>query len=562
MARSLDRAKAYCEDVLSGKTEAPKYVKKQCAGFLEVLEDGTSYTIDEKRVSVIDKLTQLMIMPKGLSAGKTLYEVTTDFQWFFYVAPLCVVHKADKHRRRYESVLLEIARKNAKTFMIAVIFILLFFLEPKFSKFYSVAPDGKLSKEVHEAIKEIIRSSPAIGGRRFKLKRDEIVCTVTDNVYIPLNYSNDRLDGKLPSVFLVDEAGALPNSYAIEAMRSGQLTILNKLGCVISTKYPREDNPFESEIEYAKRVLDGIETDDSLFALLYEPNDTKGWETDDRILKHANPLSIDIPEIFEDLLKKRKRAVSVKSARENFLCKHCNILYQGIGTESYIAVEDLKAGRVPFIDWRGREAFLGLDLALTEDNCAAVWVSESEDGGLDIYATGYIPEDRINEKSLAEKVDYVSMIESGCCHACGDRIISYGYIEEHVRRVARENGFIVPGFGFDRYNCISTADRLENPVNGDEPWQGTIVEQKSYVLHPAVKYVSELAAQGRLHYTENRMLEINFANARCTYDSNLNRYVSKKKSAGKIDMVAALLNAVFVYLQHKQSEGASWGAQF
>ena len=82
---------------------------------------------------------------------------------------------------------------------------------------------------------------------------------MTDNVYTPLAYSNDRLDGKLPNVFLIDEAGALPSTYAIEAMRSGQLTIRNKLGCVISTKYPRAENPFEEEVAYAKRVLDGTE---------------------------------------------------------------------------------------------------------------------------------------------------------------------------------------------------------------------------------------------------------------------------------------------------------------
>ncbi len=561
MVSSLERATAYARSVLAGSTEAPKYVKKQCAEFLRVIDEDTPYTIDEKRASVIDKLTSLMIMPKGLAAGKTVNEATTDFQWFFYLVPLCVVYKDDPHRRRFENVILEIARKNAKTFMIAVIFILLFFLEPKFSKFYSVAPDGKLSKEVYTAIKEIIRSSPALNGRRFKIKRDEIICALTENTYIPLAYSNDKLDGKLPSVFLVDEAGALPNGYAIEAMRSGQLTILNKLGCVISTKYPRFDNPFEAEIEYAKRVLDGIEEDDSLFALLYEPDETKGWETDDRILLQANPLAIDIPKIFEDLKKKRARAIAMKSRRENFLCKHCNILYQGAGTESYIAVEDLRRGKTDAIDWHGRRVFLGLDLAMTEDNCAAVYISEDPaDGGLDILAYSYIPEDRIDEKSADEKIDYRALIESGCCHACGDRIISYGYIEEHVRKVAEDKAFEMIGFGFDRYNCISTADHFEHPTDGGEPWSGTIVEQKSYVLHPAVKYVAELAAQGRLHYVNNKMLEINFANARCTYDSNMNRYISKKRSPGKIDMVAALLNAVFVYLQDR--EASDWGAQY
>ena len=42
------------------------------------------------------------------------------------------------------------------------------------------------------------------------------------------------------------------------------------------------------------------------------------------------------------------------------------------------------------------------------------------------------------------------------------------------------------------------------------------------------------------------MLEINFENARCTKDTNLNQYVNKKKSAGKVDMVVSLINAMYL----------------
>lgn len=73
------------------------------------------------------------------------------------------------------------------------------------------------------------------------------------------------MDGKLPNVFLADEVGALPNSYVIEAMRSGQLNILNKLCCIISTKYPTANNPFEDEVNYVKRNLDGTQADETVF---------------------------------------------------------------------------------------------------------------------------------------------------------------------------------------------------------------------------------------------------------------------------------------------------------
>ena len=199
-------------------------------------------------------------MPRGLKAGKSIFECSCGYQWLLYASALCIVYRKNPNKRRYETVILEVGRKNFKTFTIATIFVLLFLLESKFSKFYSVAPDGSLSREVKTAIEEILKSSPLVyqnkNHYRFKILRDYIEFLPNENKYIPLNYSNSRMDGKLLNVFLADEVGALPNSYAIEAMRSGQLNILNKLGCIVSTKYPTANNPFEDEVNYAKRVLD------------------------------------------------------------------------------------------------------------------------------------------------------------------------------------------------------------------------------------------------------------------------------------------------------------------
>ena len=267
----------YAQNVVNNIIPAPKYVGKQCEKFLEICNgEDEKYFLDEKKLLQIDKILKLLVMPRGLRAGNSIYECSCGYQWLFYAAALCVVHRENPNRRRYETVILEVGRKNFKTFTIATIFILLFLLEPKFSKFYSVAPDGALSREVKTAIEEILKSSPLIFQHketpRFKILRDYIEFIPNENRYIPLNYSNSRMDGKLPNVFLADEVGALPNSYAIEAMRSGQLNILNKLGCIISTKYPTANNPFEDEVNYAKRVLDGTQADKTVFSLLYEPS--------------------------------------------------------------------------------------------------------------------------------------------------------------------------------------------------------------------------------------------------------------------------------------------------
>ena len=543
----------YAKSVVNEDVNAPKFVKMQCKEWLKIANGrDKTYMIDDKKIVVINQLLQLFVMAKGLKANQTVYQALAGFQWLFIVAVLCTVERENQDKRRYENAILEICRKNGKTFLVAVLFILLFFIEPKFSKFYSVAPDGSLSREIKTAIEELIRSSPALLGKangreKFKMLRDYIHCSITDNRYIPLNYSTGRLDGKLPSVFLVDETGALPNTYAIEAMRSGQLTILNKLGFIISTKYPTISNPFEDEVEYAKRVLNGAVDDDKVFALLYEPDDTKGWANNDAVLEQANPLALEVSEIMEDLKAKRQVAIEIESKRENFITKHCNIIYSGVGSESFVNIADLQRGAVDHIDWQGREVFIGVDLAMTNDNCAVSMVSideNTEEVYIDSHA--FIPEDRIDEKSKLERIPYRDFINAMYCIACGNRTVDYGAIEQYVMDIEEVYGVSVLGLGFDRYNALSSAQKWE-----EYGYNVVEIKQHSSVLHPPTKWMAELVAEGKMHYEiGNKLLEINFENARCAYDTNMNRYVNKKKSNGKVDMVVATINALYLLQQN------------
>ena len=545
--------------MISLEIPSPRYVIKQCEKFLEVCNGKSEkYFIDEEKLRKIDNILKLLIMPRGLKTGQSIYECSCGYQWLIYAA-LCIVYRKNPQKRRYETVILEVGRKNFKTFTVATIFVLLFLLEPKFSKFYSVAPDGALSREVKTAIEEILKSSPIIYYRnkvpRFKILRDYIEFSLNENRYIPLNYSNSRMDGKLPNVFLADEVGALPNSYAIEAMRSGQLNILNKLGCIISTKYPTANNPFEDEINYAKRVLDGTQIDETVFSLLYEPDDTENWTNNDMILKHANPVALEIPEIWEDLLKKRARAISIESAKENFLTKHCNIIYQGAGTESFIDIKDLQTCRVNKIDWKGCEVYVGVDLSMSNDN-TAVAICAEEDGKILADVICFIPEGRIDEKNKFEKIDYRRFIDDRKCIACGNKTIDYGVVEDFVFKIEKKYNVTVKAIGFDRYNAISSAQKWNQKYNTVE------IRQHSDTLHPPTKLLSEKITNGEFEYEKNTLLEINFENARCTYDTNMNRYVTKKKSSGKVDMVVALINAVYLLQQDIIFDDSGWAVQF
>ena len=225
--------------VIADNNYVGEYVKKQCQLWLDIVNgnDNEAYFC-EKTYNRICKLLKLMVHP---DLNCPMYDGLEDYAWLLITAVFCTKMKSD-NTRYYQTALLEICRKNFKTFTSAVVFIIAMLTEPRFSRFFSVAPDLKLSKELQVAIKKIIKSSPLLADDKvFKTLRSEIRCLLTDSEYTPLAYSQDKMDGKLANMFLADEAGAMDN-YPVEAMRSSQITLFNKLGIIISTQYPNDNN--------------------------------------------------------------------------------------------------------------------------------------------------------------------------------------------------------------------------------------------------------------------------------------------------------------------------------
>jgi phage terminase large subunit-like protein len=477
-----------------------------------------------------------------------MYDGLEDYAWFLITAVFCTKNKGEKIRY-YTTALLEISRKNYKTFNSAVIFIIGMLTEPQYSRFFSVAPDLKLSNELKLAIRKIIKASPALADNgAFKVLRSEIRCLVTESEYTPLAYSIDRLDGKLANIFLADEAGAM-DSYPIEAMRSSQITLFNKLGIIISTQYPNDNNGMIDEVDKAKKTLDGLRDNKRMFSLLYEPDDkyltNDQWMSDDLIIYQSNPVAVAHDYIFQAVKELREDAVLYENKRENYLCKHNNIKYKGLGVEGYIPIDKVRECKIKedVAFWRGKDVYLGLDLSQTDDNTAVAMVCEHE-GSIYAKVWGFIPRDKRELKTKKENVDYLRLIQAGSCYECGDEVIDYGFIERFILDLEDKYGVHITQIGYDRYNAISTVQKLEA-----ESHECVEIKQHSSVLHPPTKLLKEYILSKLFRYDQNLLLEINFQNARCKTDTNMNLYVAKKASAGKVDAVVALINAIYLLQQ-------------
>lgn len=561
------RAYKYAQWAVS-ETEGmvPHYVKVQAQQWMDIVDDyNEDAYVDEKEFEKICNLLKLMIHP---DVHCSIYDAMEDYAWLLITATLCTMWREgseiyDDNKvsfesckiRYYTTALLEISRKNHKTFYCAVIIILLMLTGVGFGRYFSVAPTLAQSSEVKLAVRKILKSSPLLVDEEdpaFKILRSEVTCNINESNFTPLAYSNDNLDSRLANAFVADEAGGM-DSYPLEAMRSSQIEIINNLGMVISTQYPNDDNVFIDEVDIAKKLLDGVlesENVGTYFSLLYEPDDElktgEIWQKDGRCIYQSNPIAVEKKAVYKNIIKKRTAAILYENKRENYLCKHNNIRYRGLGVEGYIDIQKVKLcfGEIEKEWWKGRKVWIGLDLSLSEDNTAAAMVTE-ENGIIYAKVLGFLPDGRIEQKTSKEHVNYKRCIDHGDCIACGDEVIDYSVVENKIMTLEEEYGVTIMQIGYDKWNAISSVQKFEAAG-----YECVEIKQHSSVLHAPTKLLKEKILSKEFIYDSNRLLEINFQNARCTEDTNLNKYVNKKKSAGKVDMVVSLINAMYLLQQY------------
>ena len=93
-----------------------------------------------------------------------------------------------------------------------------------------------------------------------------------------------------------------------------------------------------------------------------------------------------------------------------------------------------------------------------------------------------------------------------------------------------------------------------NRRNIDEETLNKIKEYylKGYTYEDISKLVNMIdksILEKKFAYNSNKLLEINFMNCVQTEDTNLNKFLNKKKSRGKIDLIFALIDALYLLQQ-------------
>lgn len=547
----LKKALQYANDVLEGKEITTWEVKAQCRFFLNDYhnrqhKEEFDYYFDEDKLLIINNLLKLLNFATGFVEKQCVLDSLANFQAFLIANIFGWRYKSNPKRFRYRDVNLFIARKNAKSSIISVIFIILMLTEQQYSEFYSICLTKDLASELKKAMQQVIGASPLIK-KHFKVsatKTGSITCKLTGSFFEPRVSESGKNNSIRPSAFVGDEYGNFKEISNFNAMRSGQKSVLNPIAFKTTTAYAINGSIMETEdLPYIRSILNGAVEDEKTFSLIYYAENEHLY--DDIGMYQASPLRIE--QNYEEVRNNRKQAKEKPSAMGEYLTKDMNVFIQENKDEAYMDLDKYKACVVdePPIDIKGRTLFIGIDLAQRGDLCGVTlqipFVRES-DGLVCQYIENYsfLPNDESLEDHIkTDKVPYDVWKRHEYVFTTDSELTDQSFILDFCMKKIKELNPEKVMWCIDPHNASMFTTTLLD------------MKQEVFEIYQSAKHIGEatsglrsLTYEGRVYYLKNPCFLYQLGNAYIKTDENGWIKIDKKaKNRTRIDNVDSTINS-------------------
>lgn len=539
----------YAEDVLEGRVVVCQWVRNAVERHIDDLERGHERGLyfDEAAAWRVIIFCRLCYHYKGSFAGKAF----DPEPWQLFFLWVLFGWKREKDGgRRFRIFHLEIARKNGKTFLCAVIALYLTYAdgEPA-AEVYSVATKKDQAKICHGDAGKIIKKSPAISNV-FTVLNNNISVESSDSKFEPLGRDSDSLDGLNVSGAIMDELHAWKNRDLWDVIDTATDARTQPLiGAITTAGYNRQTICWNHNV-HLKKILSNLVQDDEFFGMIFTLDDPDEEQFDEAAWIKANPnLGVSIQ--MDKLRNMITRAREIPSQLNAVLRLRLNIWTQA--ESRWISPDKWAACNKGEIDERslyGRSCYGGLDLSSTTDITAFVLVFPPVDGETDyiVLCRFWVPDNCIEERVRRDRVPYDVFIRQGLVTATPGDVIDYEWVVSQVKKDAED--FDLQEIAFDRWGATMIFQKLEEilpaVINGNGKEQKRIIGfgQGYASMSPPMKEMEKLIIGGNINHGGNPVLAWMADNVVATQDPAGNVKPDKSKSIEKIDGVVAKIMAI------------------
>jgi len=538
----LNEALKYAEDVDNNIEITTKEVKQQCKIFLNDYninqnENEFKYYFDVEQLERIEGLLRLLNFATGFVAGEEVLGNLASFQCFLITNVFAWRFKNNHKKFKHNDVTLFISRKNAKTATVAIIFILLMLTEQNYSEFYSICLTKELASEIKKSMQQILEASPKME-KLFSISKSftgKITCTYTHSFFQPRTAEAGKNNTVRPCAMVSDEHGNFQNADNFNALKGGMKNVVNPIVFRTTTAYNIASSIMEEDIDYIRKVFDGVIENDRQFALLYYADEKNLWN--DEGIYQSNPLRIE--ENYNTIRENRAVAMVKSTAKIEYITKDMNNFLQGKTGEKYIDYKSWTKCGVAKVDLTGREVVVGVDASLTTD-LTAINIMYEDEGEYYLISHAFLPRNNLADRR--EQIDYIQLEMDGCCTIMDGDIVDYNLLEDYIRNIEGDFNCHIKCIASDPYNIVPTMQKLA------EDYEVILLKQSYSVLSPPIKQFRDDVYLNKVHYEKNKLLDFCMWNTttvlgRTSGDILLNK-VNKNKS--RIDLVVA---SIFCYSQ-------------
>ena len=485
---------------------------------------------------------------KGSVAGKPF--ILELWQKALIGAMFGIVNKIDGYRK-YQEVVLIVARKNGKSTLAAAVGLYLMIADGELGpEIYTVATKKDQAKIIWLEAKRMVNKSKTLK-RRIKTLVAEMVASINDGIFKPLGRDSDTLDGLNVHGALFDEVHAWKDMNLYDVVVDGTSSRDNPIVFTTSTAGTVRESVFDRLYDECELTINGYEDPDGyknerLLPIIYELDNRSEWVKPET-WKKANP-GLGTIKKTDALSQKVNKAQSNPLLVKNLVCKDFNI--RETNGETWLTFEAINnQAKFDITELKPRYGIGGADLSSTTDlTCATVIFMVQDDDHIYVEQMYWLPEDLLEQRVKEDKVPYDKWLDQGLLRTTPGNKVHYKFVVDWFLEMQNEKDIYIPWVGYDNWSATYFVEDMKNTF-GEQAMEGVI--QGKRTLSSPMKSLGADLAKKRIVYNNNSILKWNLTNVAVDIDKNDNIQPMKTSNPKKrIDGFASLLDAYVALERH------------
>ena len=455
----------------------------------------------------------------------------------FLIAGIYGLYRADG-RRLTQYVMLFVPRKFGKTTLVAGIAMYDLIFGDSDAQVYVCANSYNQAKICFDTIRNSLRSLDRTG-HTFRVNREAIYNRMKGRTSFAKCLASDpsTLDGLNASTYILDEYSQARSAELRNVMATSTGTRENPLELIITTASDLQEGPCADTLASYRRILMGEQQDDSVFALLFEP-DVDDVEDDPATWRKVQPhIGVTVNEDY--YAGKWEKARQTSDDMLAFRTKLLNVFAVN-DTQAWLTGDEIRdLFRNIDIDSMSGQPYcmVSFDLSVWDDfSCVCYGIYLQPGASFHFHLEYYLPEATLERHQNREL--YRVWRDRGFLRVLPGEVIDYGQI---VNDILSRNGVLrILGIGYDPYKSREAVNMLA-AAGAAGVLKG--IRQTYGEFTGPVESLEMLVKTGKCSFNPNPITAWCFGNCQIDEDRLGNRKPIKRTAAGKIDgAITTLMN--------------------